>query len=63
MKKSNFSLYGLPSKVKFCNKCVNSNQRPNSDVEFKNTKDLKSGLKFEKNVCTACHYNEIKKKN
>ena len=60
MKKSNFSLYGLPSKVKFCKKCVNSNQRPNSVVEFKNTNDLKSGLKFDKNVCSACHYNQIK---
>jgi hypothetical protein len=27
---------GLPSKVKFCKKCVISNQRPNSELEFKN---------------------------
>ena len=60
MKKSNFSLYGLPSKVKFCKKCIISNQRPNSVVEFKNTSDLKSGIKFDKNVCDACHYNQIK---
>ena len=62
MKKSNFSLYGLPSKVKFCNKCVNSNQRPMSVVEFKNTNDLKNGLKFDKNICSACNYNIIKNK-
>ena len=28
--------YGLPSEVTFCKKCVISNQRPNSVVEFKN---------------------------
>ena len=30
--------YGLPSKVEFCKKCVISNQRPNSTIEFKNEK-------------------------
>ena len=62
MKKTNFSLYGLPSKIKFCKKCVNSNQRPMSVVEFKNTNDLKNGLKFDKNICSACNYNIIKNK-
>ena len=38
---SNFSLYGLPEKVLFCKKCVISNQRPSSVVEFKNTLDGK----------------------
>ena len=26
--------YGLPEKVVFCNRCVISNQRPNSAVEL-----------------------------
>ena len=32
------ALYGLPRRVSFCRKCVISNQRPNSTVEFENTK-------------------------
>ena len=31
--------YGLPSEVKFCKKCVISNQRPSSSIEFKNKND------------------------
>ena len=30
--------YGLPLDVKFCKKCVISNQRPNSAVEYGHTK-------------------------
>ena len=30
--------YGLPNEVKFCKKCVISNQRPSSTIEFKNEK-------------------------
>jgi N-acetyl sugar amidotransferase len=33
-----------------------------SVVEFKNTNNLKNGLKFDKNVCSACNYNLIKNK-
>ena len=33
-----------------------------SVVEFKNTNDLKNGLKFDKNICSACIYNIIKNK-
>ena len=29
--------FGLPKDIKFCKKCVISNQRPNSTIEFKNT--------------------------
>ena len=32
----NISMYGLPEKVEFCSKCVMTNQRPRSVVEFKN---------------------------
>ena len=33
--------YGLPENVVFCKRCVMSNQRPASAVEFKHTKDSK----------------------
>ena len=59
----NFSMYGLPENVIFCSKCVMSNQRPQSVVEFKNNDNQKFGLKIDKNsnVCDACKYNETKK--
>ena len=31
---SNYSMFGMPNDVKFCTKCVISNQRPNSTIEF-----------------------------
>ena len=60
----NFSMYGLPENVVFCSKCVMSNQRPQSVVEFKNSSNQKSGLNIDENssVCDACNYNETKKK-
>tara|TARA_B100000575_G_scaffold289519_1_gene291427 strand:- start:73 stop:1275 length:1203 start_codon:yes stop_codon:yes gene_type:complete len=60
----NFSMYGLPEDVIFCSKCVMSNQRPQSVVEFKNSSNQKSGLNIDENssVCDACKYNETKKK-
>ena len=60
----NFSMYGLPEDVIFCSKCVMSNQRPQSVVEFKNSSNQKSGLNIDENssVCDACNYNETKKK-
>ncbi len=33
--------YGLPQEVKFCTKCVMSNQRPASTIEFKHTTNSK----------------------
>lgn len=55
--------YGLPSEVKFCKKCVISNQRPNSDVEFKHTAgSVKKTINFDENgVCDACNVAEQKK--
>jgi N-acetyl sugar amidotransferase len=54
--------YGLPIEVKFCNKCVMSNQRPASTVEFKHTKDSKkTTLNFDRDgVCDACRHAEHK---
>lgn len=60
--KKNHSYYGLPEEVKFCSKCVMSNQRPTSAIEFKHTKDSKkTTMNFdEEGVCDACRMAEIK---
>ena len=36
--------YGLPQEVVFCKRCVISNQRPNSAVEYKTARRLRSIL-------------------
>lgn len=55
--------YGLPLEVKFCKKCVISNQRPNSTVEFLNTGcEKKETIIFDSTgVCDACRMAEKKK--
>jgi len=64
MKEELEAYYGLPREVKFCKKCVMSNQRPASTVEFKHTKDSKKvTLNFDsEGVCDACRQAEIKEK-
>lgn len=54
--------YGLPEDVKFCKKCVISNQRPSSTVEFKNEKgEKKKVINFDdKGICSACAYHDEK---
>lgn len=54
--------YGLPEEVKFCKKCVMSNQRPSSVVEFKHRPfDKKPTINFDdEGVCGACRYAEMK---
>ena len=56
--------YGLPPEVKFCKKCVYSNQRPSTTVEFNNVKDAeKETLELdEEGVCSACRFAEYKEK-
>ena len=56
--------HNLPKKIRFCSKCVMSNQRPNSVVEFKNTgKKRKPTIFFNENaICSACEYKIIKEK-
>ena len=56
--------YGLPEEVKFCKKCVMSNQRPASAVEFKHTiNSKKTTMHFdEEGVCDACRMAEEKEK-
>lgn len=48
--------YGLPEKVVFCKRCVMSNQRPASAVEFKHTIESKKvTLRINaEGVCDAC---------
>ncbi len=54
--------YGLPREVTFCKKCVISNQRPNSAVEFKHTANSKKQtIKLDgEGVCDACRVSERK---
>lgn len=57
--------YGLPAEVKFCKKCVISNQRPSSTVEFKSQKgESKKVINFnDEGVCSACTYHDEKETN
>jgi len=57
------ALYGLPEEVKFCKRCVISNQRPNSAVEYKHTRETrKATIHFDDDgVCDACRFAERKK--
>tara|TARA_B100000787_G_C16173423_1_gene287693 strand:- start:439 stop:1671 length:1233 start_codon:yes stop_codon:yes gene_type:complete len=61
-KKKLEAYYGLPNEVRFCTKCVMSNQRPTSAVEFKHTKESKkTTMNFDdEGVCDACKTAEIK---
>ncbi len=54
--------YGLPNTIIYCKKCVISNQRPNSAIEFQHTKETKKEtIFFDKHgVCDACHVAEEK---
>ena len=58
------AFYGLPLEVKFCPKCVISNQRPSSAIEFKNNSRIKKQtINFDKDgICDACKYHSIKYK-
>jgi len=57
--------YGLPNEVMFCKKCVISNQRPSSTIEFKSDiKEKKSVIDFNsEGICSACSYQEEKESN
>jgi N-acetyl sugar amidotransferase len=54
--------YGLPREVMYCKKCVISNQRPNSAVEYKHTKNSKkSTIHFDEfGICDACLFANFK---
>lgn len=55
--------YGLPRKVKFCCRCVISNQRPNSTNEHRYKIETKKESTFigDDGICDACRYAEMKK--
>ena len=54
--------YGLPEEVVFCKRCVMSNQRPSSSIEFQHTTDHKHRTLHigEEGVCDACRFAEQK---
>lgn len=56
------AFWGLPNDVVFCSRCVISNQRPNSTIEFKHEKiSQKETIAFDENgVCDACRFHEVK---
>jgi N-acetyl sugar amidotransferase len=57
------AFYGLPTDIKYCRKCVISNQRPNSAVEYNHTKaSKKETIHFdESGICDACNFTERKR--
>lgn len=57
------TFYGLPKDINFCSICTYSNQKPNSEREYKHSiKKKKPIIHFdEKNICSACNVS-IKKK-
>ena len=59
------TFYGLPPEIKFCKRCVISNQRPSSTVEFKNEKgEIKNVINFsEDDICSDCVYQQEKESN
>ena len=56
------TLFGLPAEVKFCNRCLMSNQRPSSYPEFKHRPDrqVRSMNIGDDGVCDACRFAERK---
>ena len=54
--------YGLPEEVRFCRKCVISNQRPNSEIEHQYKQStIKKTINFdEEGICDACRVAEEK---
>ena len=57
--------YGLPKKVLYCKKCLISNQRPNSAVEYMHIKGSKKAtIHFDEHgVCDACNFTERKRRS
>lgn len=54
--------YGLPETVDFCKRCVISNQRPNSAIEYEHTRETKKKTIFfdQEGICDACRFAEKK---
>ncbi len=56
--------FGLPADVRFCARCVISNQRPSSTVEYEHTRESKKEtIHFDAaGVCAACRFAELKER-
>ncbi|MFM8721707.1 MAG: N-acetyl sugar amidotransferase, partial [Acidimicrobiaceae bacterium] len=54
--------YGLPPKVTFCQRCVTSNQKPISAIEFQHTAtSVKQAIHLDDtDICDACRVTEKK---
>ena len=54
--------FGLPTEVRFCARCVISNQRPSSTIEYAHTRESrKETIHFDaEGVCAACRFAEEK---
>ena len=52
--------WGVPENVKFCSRCVISNQRPGTSVEFKHNDQKQNTISFTDQVCDACRYHDYK---
>lgn len=59
------AFYGLPNRVVFCRRCVISNQRPSSTVEYQKTsQSAQATIQFDgEGICDACRYHEVKVSN
>ena len=60
--KKKLNMYGLPSKVIYCEKCNISNQQPTTTNEyFHNSNTIQKPIEFDdKNICAACNFNKLK---
>jgi N-acetyl sugar amidotransferase len=58
------TMYGLPSEVRFCARCVMSNQRPSSSIEFRHTVDRQVATLHiaDDGLCDACRFAEQKER-
>ena len=56
--------FGLPAEVRYCARCVISNQRPSSTVEYTHTRESKKETIHvdADGVCAACRFAELKEK-
>ena len=54
--------YGLPREVVFCKRCIMSNQRPTSSIEFKHSATRQHGtLHIDADgLCDACQFTQVK---
>jgi N-acetyl sugar amidotransferase len=59
---SHEAYFGLPNQLKYCSRCVISNQRPRSTVEFLSSREeVKSTIEFDvDDVCEACKFSDTK---